>query len=313
MRPSSHVRAVWRGAAPAVRASPASALRQLLADAEERRRCLAVPCCYDALSASVVVRGGFPLTFMSGFGVAATLGMPDTGLITQTEMVTACRQITSVVDCNGGLLIADGDTGFGNAVAVKRTVKAMAQAGAAAVMIEDQVAPKRCGYIKGKGVLGRTAALSRIQAAVDARNEGADILILARTDAATVYGIHEAVERAVLFRQIGADISHLSAPQNEDEMRLYCVSVEGPKMANNNTATSNLKVPRQRLAELGYTMAIYPDMLLGASLKAMKGVLRDLKTGAQYPSPLTQPFSATLEDVGFADYNTESAKYNESD
>ena len=129
-------------------------------------------------------------------------------------------------------LIGDGDTGFGSAQNIKRTVQGYARAGFAAIMLEDQVAPKRCGHTEGKSVVGRDEALTRIRAAVDARNAGADILIMARTDARACVSLDEAISRCQQFRAIGADITFLEAPLNEDEMRRYCAEVDGPKMAN---------------------------------------------------------------------------------
>ena len=128
--------------------------------------------------------------------------------------------------------MCDGDTGYGNAMNVHRTVAGYAQVGVSAVMIEDQVSPKRCGHTQGKAVVSREEAFARVAAAVDARNEGADILILARTDANTTHGLDEAIERCQRFRELGADITFLEAPTSEEEMVRYCEAVEGPKLAN---------------------------------------------------------------------------------
>ncbi len=178
--------------------TPAGRLRALL----DQGRLLVMPCCFDALSAKLIERAGFPLTFMSGFAVSATrLGLPDTGLISYGEMVDQGRGICAAVSIP---VIGDGDTGYGNALNVKRTVEGYARAGFAAVMIEDQVAPKRCGHTRGKAVTGRTEALDRIRAAVDARDERGDILILARTDARATHGLDEALIRARAFAEAGA-------------------------------------------------------------------------------------------------------------
>lgn len=142
---------------------------------------LIMPCCYDALSAKLIEQAGFKLTFMSGFAVSASrLGLPDTGLISYGEMIDQGRSICTATSLP---VLGDGDTGYGNAVNTKRTVQGYAQAGFACIMIEDQVSPKRCGHTKGKQVVDRHEACKRIEAAVDARNEGADIMIMARTDA----------------------------------------------------------------------------------------------------------------------------------
>jgi len=155
----------------------ADRLRALLAEPG----IVAMPCCFDAFSARLIERAGFPLTFMSGFAVAATrLEAPDTGLICYAEMLDQGRNICSAVSIP---VAGDADTGYGNALNVNRTVEGCAQAGFACLMIEDQLAPKRCGHTRGKQVVDRSLALARIRAAVDARKEGSDILILARTDA----------------------------------------------------------------------------------------------------------------------------------
>ena len=156
-----------------------------------------MPCCFDALSARLIEQAGFAATFMSGFGVAAArLAMPDTGLISFGEMLDQGRSICQATTLP---VIGDSDTGYGNALNVKRTVREYARAGFAAVMIEDQVAPKRCGHTAGKAVVERDEAILRIRAACDARDEGADILILARTDARATHGLDEAIARARAF------------------------------------------------------------------------------------------------------------------
>jgi len=181
------------------------------------------------MSARLIEDAGFSVGFMSGFAVsAARLGMPDTGLISYAELADQGSNICRAVSIP---MIGDGDTGFGSAQNVKRTVQGYARAGFAAIMLEDQVAPKRCGHTEGKAVVGRDEAAMRIQAAVDARDAGAEILIMARTDA-RIDGLDEAIARCRLFRQIGADITFLEAPTSEAEMRRYCAEVDGPKMAN---------------------------------------------------------------------------------
>src|SRR5688572_14869477 len=169
--------------------TPAARLRRLLA----QPGLLLMPCCFDALSAKLIEQAGFRLSFMSGFAVsAAKIGGPDTGLISYGEMLEQARDVCGAVTIP---VLGDGDTGYGNALNVKRTVRGYAQVGLAGVMIEDQVAPKRCGHTRGKQVVERDEALSRVRAAVDARNEGADIVIIARTDARATHGLEEALVR----------------------------------------------------------------------------------------------------------------------
>jgi 2-methylisocitrate lyase-like PEP mutase family enzyme len=172
-----------------------------------------MPGCHDAMSARLIEEAGFEIGFMSGFAVSASrLGMPDTGLISYGEMVEQGRNICTAVSIP---MIGDGDTGFGSAQNIKRTVEGYASAGFACIMLEDQVAPKRCGHTEGKSVVGRDEALMRIRAAVDARNAGTDILIMARTDARACVSLDEAIARCQAFRDIGADITFLEAPVSE--------------------------------------------------------------------------------------------------
>ena len=150
-------------------------------------------------------------------------------LISYAELVDQGQNICRAVSIP---LIGDGDTGFGSAQNVKRTVQGYAHAGFAAIMLEDQIAPKPCGHTEGKSVVGRDEALTRVRAAVDARNAGVEILIMARTDARAILGLDEAIARCQAFRALGADITFLEAPVSEEEMRRYCLEVDGPKMAN---------------------------------------------------------------------------------
>lgn len=282
-------------------ASPAARLRQLLAGPGLQL----MPCCFDALSARLVEQAGFGLTFMSGFAVsAARLALPDTGLISYGEMLDQGRNICESVTIP---VLGDGDTGYGNAVNVKRTVRGYARAGFAAVMIEDQLAPKRCGHTRGKQVVARAEALARIRAAVDAREEGADILILARTDARATHGLAEALWRARAFAELGADIVFLEAPQDEMEMARFCREVPGPKLANMLEQGQTPLLPPARLEEIGYTIAAYPLTLLNAAVRAMQESLRALRAGRQ-PGGLLS-FEELREVVGFPAYDREAARY----
>lgn len=281
--------------------SPAQRLKDLLDEAG----ILLLSGCHDAISAKQVELAGFPATFMSGFAVAAArLGLPDTGLISYGELIEQGRAICQAVKFP---VFGDGDTGFGNAINVKRTVQGYAQAGFACIMIEDQVSPKRCGHTQGKAVVGRDEALMRIQAAVDARNAGADILILARTDARATDGLDEAIARCQLFREIGADISFLEAPESVEEMRRYCAEVEGPKMANLIEHGKTPVLPVSELEAMGYKIAVYPLTLLSASIYAMRQALASLKRGDKPHAQLD--FEELKAAVGFPDYYAEEEQY----
>ena len=270
---------------------------------------LVMPSCFDALSAKLIERAGFPLAFMSGFAVAAArLGLPDTGLISYGEMLDQGRNVCGAVSIP---VIGDGDTGYGNALNVKRTVEGYARTGFACVMIEDQVAPKRCGHTRGKEVVGRGEALARIRAAVDARDEGAGILIMARTDARATHGMDEALWRADAFAEAGADILFLEAPRDEDEMRAFCAGAPGPKMANMVEQGETPLLAPARLEEIGYKIAVYPLTLLSAAVDAMVGALAALKAGTR-PERLTD-FAELREIVGFPAYDAAEKRYAADD
>ena len=282
--------------------SKATTIRKLL----NQPGLLLMPCCYDALSAKLIERAGFALTFMSGFAVSATrLGLPDTGLISYGEMVDQGSGICSAVTIP---VIGDGDTGYGNAMNVKRTVQGYSRAGFGGIMIEDQVAPKRCGHTRGKQVVSRQEAVSRIRAAVDAReSDENDIIIIARTDARGPHGLDEALWRMQALEECGADGLFLEAPCSEEEMRRFCSTLKGVKMANMVEQGKTPLVSPRRLEEMGYKIAAYPLTLLSASIHAMQKALEDLKNDSRSASLLD--FSVLQEIVGFNDYYEEEKRY----
>jgi 2-methylisocitrate lyase-like PEP mutase family enzyme len=204
-------------------------------------------------------------------------------------------------------VIGDADTGYGNAINVKRTVRGYARAGFACAMIEDQLAPKRCGHTRGKQVVSRDEALARIRAAVDAREEGADILVMARTDARFDHGFDEALWRCQAFRDLGADITFFEAPQSEHEMEALCQGIEGPKMANLVEQGDTPVLAPAKLEALGYQIAAYPLTLLSAAVRAMNDALAALRDG-RTPDGLLD-FSELREIVGFDAYDEEQKRY----
>ena len=279
-----------------------SFLRNLIASGEF----LPMPCCFDALSAKLIEQAGFNLTFMSGFAASASrLGAPDLGLMSYGEVVDQARNIAEAIKIP---MIADGDTGYGNAMNVKRTVSGLARAGCAGVLIEDQIAPKRCGHTPGKDVVSREEAFDRIQAAVDAKADGADILIMARTDANHTHGIEEAINRAQVFHEIGADILFVEAPKDINEMQLICREVPGCKMANivEGGLTPNLSM--RELSDLGYQIAAYPLTLLSSSMRAMKSTLELMKDDLPRDELLLD-FAELRKNIGFDEYYKASEKY----
>jgi 2-methylisocitrate lyase-like PEP mutase family enzyme len=288
-------------------ATPANRLRELLA----RKKMLVTPSCFDALSAKLIEQAGFDVAFMSGFAVSgARLGLPDTGLISYAEMAEQGRNICNAVRLP---IIGDGDTGYGNAMNVKRTVEGYARAGFACVMIEDQLAPKRCGHTRGKAIVSRDEAFDRIKAAVDMRQEmlertGSDILIMARTDARHEHGLAEALARAERFRDIGADILFVEAPKTEAEMREICRTIPSPQMANMVEGGETPVLPQDVLADIGYMVALYPLTLMSSAMKAMSEALARLRTDASRDDLLLS-FAEVRKRVGFDDYYAEEQRY----
>lgn len=294
---------------------------------------LLLPCCYDGLTARLVGLAGFDATFMTGFGVSGANGYPDTQLVSFNEMMSAANSVAEglssaalenakygeadqsdtppiAIPC-----IADGDTGYGNAINVKRTVFGYARAGMAGMMIEDQVAPKRCGHVAGKSVVPFTEAVKRVQAACDARNEyealfgkGTGPLILARTDSLATDGFEDAIQRCIAFREAGCDMTFLEAPQSVDQMEEYCQRVTGPKLANMLEYGSTPILPPAELQQMGYTMAAYPLTLLSASIKAMQESLELIKEGKPTFDKILS-FSETKDVVGFTKYAKEEGRY----
>ena len=280
-------------------------LRRLL---EEPRGILLGPAAYDGISARLTEAAGFDFAFMSGFSVAGgRLGLPDTGLVSYGEMVEQGRQMIEATSTMP--LIGDGDTGYGNAMNVLRTVRGYARAGFSGILIEDQVWPKSCGHVRGKRVVSREEAVSRIRAACDARVGGQDIVIVARTDAKQAIGFQEALERAQAFSDAGADVVFIDALETEAEMRTFCVQVTGAyKMANMLEGGGKTPILKpDQLESMGFKLVAYPLSLLGVSINAMQNALKDLKQG-QIPEQV--PGFLDLQQVlGFPEYFEKESRY----
>jgi 2-methylisocitrate lyase-like PEP mutase family enzyme len=283
--------------------TPAKQLSRLLAST----KCHIMPCCWDALSARLIEQAGYDFTFMSGFAVsAARTAEPDAGLISFGEMIDQGRNICSAVTIP---VIGDGDTGYGNALNVRRTVAHYAKAGFAAVMIEDQLSPKRCGHVQGKQVVERAEALMRIRAAVDQREAGSEILVVARTDARGPLGFDEALWRAKAFADLGADILFVEAPQSEMELAAIPEKVRGLHMANMISGGTTPVVPPQRLESMGYRIAAYPLAALGAAIGAIRKALSELRDNEGQSDGLA--FADIKRIVGFDDYHALEARYGD--
>lgn len=213
------------------------------------------PGVYDTLSARIAEQVGFPMALVSGYSVAATtIGEPDFGLLTQTEMVDRVRRICLSVNIP---ILADADTGYGNPLNVYRTVKELIAAGAAGCFLEDQVWPKKCGHMRGKKIVERSEYVARIQAAVEARGQH-DFFIIARSDALALAGLDEAIERVQGARQLGANASFVEAPQSKAHLEEIGQRVPAPRVANMIEGGKTPVLTRDELGDLGFEMILYP-------------------------------------------------------
>ncbi|CAI5535891.1 unnamed protein product [Closterium sp. Naga37s-1] len=269
------------------------------------------PACHDGLSARLTEAAGFKLAFMSGFAVSATrAGLPDTGLLSYGEMVEAGRLIASAAP--GIPVIGDGDTGYGNAVNVRRTVRGYRQAGMAGIIIEDQAWPKACGHTAGRRVVGRDEAVMRIRAAADERDEGqGDIVIVARSDACQAVSLDEALWRAAAFADAGADMVFIDALGSEEDMRAFVRAVPNtPKLINQLEGGGRTPIlSPQQLEDMGFAIAVYPLSLVGVCTRAMQDALSALASGRLPRPSLLPPFEELKEAVGFPEYLALEERY----
>ncbi len=228
---------------------------------------LAFPGIYDTLSAKIAEQVGFPMAFISGYSLAAaTIGEPDFGLLTQTEVVERARAICTSVSIP---IIVDADTGYGNPLNVYRTVEQLIDAGAKGCFLEDQVWPKKCGHMRNKKVIEREEYLNKIKAAVDARGD-ADFFIVARTDAEAVVGLEEAITRVKQARELGADASFVEAPGSLEQMKKIGFEAPKPIVANMIEGGKTPVLQKQELSELGFQLILYPLTGLFAAGKTIQ-------------------------------------------
>lgn len=247
--------------------------REVVATAKAEQRALIVPGATDAITARVIEQLGFAAVYVTGAGLAnARFGFPDIGLVSMSEVVDHVAAIAEAIDIP---LIVDADTGYGNALNVRRTVQLLERAGASAIQIEDQVAPKRCGHFDGKEVIEADEMAQKIRAAVDARCS--DTLIIARTDAAAVSGIDEALERARLYRKAGADILFVEAPTSRDELARIPQTVPGTHVVNMVEGGRTPLLGQQELAALGFTLIFYANSAMRAAVFGVRTVLQHLR------------------------------------
>ncbi|MFL5626074.1 MAG: oxaloacetate decarboxylase, partial [Ktedonobacteraceae bacterium] len=249
-------------------------LRELLV----QRDLLVAPGAYDALSARLIAQAGFPAVYMTGFGTAASvLGQPDVGLLTMSEMVSCAAALAAVVGDRP--LIADADTGYGNPINVRRTVREYERAGVAAIHIEDQVWPKKCGHMEGKQVIPVDEMVQKIRAAVDARQDP-DFVIIARTDANAVYGLEDALRRGRAYRDAGADVIFIEAPRSIEELRAIAQAFpDVPLLYNWAESGKTPMLPLEEIHALGFKLVIFPVSMLFAATQALLDLLEALKQG----------------------------------
>ncbi|HEU5438430.1 MAG TPA: isocitrate lyase/PEP mutase family protein [Ktedonobacterales bacterium] len=274
------------------RESGASQLRALLAGPEM----ILAPGAYDALSARLIEAAGFPAVYMTGFGTSASLlGRPDVGLLTMSEMVDNAGRIVGAV---GVPVIADADTGYGNPINVIRTVQEYERAGVAAVHIEDQVAPKKCGHMEGKQVIPADEMVEKVRAAVAARRSP-DFIIIARTDARAVEGLESALDRARRYHQAGADVLFVEAPQSEAEIEAIARALpDVPLLFNWAEGGKTPPVDVQHLQAWGFRIAIFPISALLAATRAIREALAQIKQ-AGTPLPIIERLPRFSEFTDF--------------
>jgi 2,3-dimethylmalate lyase len=269
-------------------------LRELLAGPDP----VLAPGVFDGLGARLVEEAGFPAVYMTGFGTAAALlGRPDVGLLTMSEMVDNAARIAGACELP---VIADADTGYGNALNVIRTVQEYERAGVAAIHIEDQVAPKKCGHMEGKQVIPLAEMEAKIRAAVAARRSP-DFVIIARTDARAVEGMDSAIERARCYREVGADVLFVEAAETEDEIRVVAERLAGvPLLFNWAEGGKTPAVDYATLADLGFKIVIFPlATLLGTTAWIRHALAEIRKAGTPLPIMEELPrFGEFLDFIG---------------
>ncbi len=267
-------------------------LRELLAAPEP----ILAPGAFDALSARIVEQAGFGAVYMTGFGTsAALLGRPDVGLLTQTEMVENARRIALAVNIP---VIADADTGYGNPLNVIRTVREYEQAGVAAIHLEDQITPKKCGHMEDKHVVPVAEMEAKIRAACAAR-QSENFVIIARTDARAVEGLDAALDRAARYRDAGADILFVEAPESEDELAVIASRLAGtPLLLNWAERGKTPLLPLERIQALGFRIVIFPVSLLLSAVRAMQTAATRIRE-AGTPLPLVQELPTFREFTDF--------------
>ena len=271
-------------------------LRRLIAGDE----IVVAPGVYDGMSARLVQRAGFAAVYATGGGIARSMGYPDLGLLGLTEVAD---RLSVIVEHAGVPVIADADTGYGNTLNVRRTIREFERAGVAALHLGDQTFPKRCGHLDDKTVVPRDEMVQKLRAARDAAAD-ADLVLIARTDAIAVEGLDAAIERALAYAAAGADVVFVEAPISEAQMETIARRVKAPKLLNMFEGGKTPLVPLDRLQTLGYRIVIIPSDLQRAAIRAMQDVLAAIRRdgNSRALADRMATFSEREAIVGTADY-----------
>lgn len=249
-------------------------LRQVFKQFLKRDKLLVAPGCFDGLSARLVEEAGFEAAYFSGGAVARSMGLPDIGLVTMSEVIERAAQVVSAVKIP---VIADADTGYGNAINLVRTVREYERVGVTAIHIEDQITPKRCGHLDGKEVISLPEMIKKLEAALASRADP-NFCIIARTDARGVHGLDDAISRARAFAQLDVDAVFVEAPQSESELEQIPRALPNiPLLVNVFKGGKTPMLPAERLEKMGYRIAIYPSETQRAGIYAMRQALSLLK------------------------------------
>src|ERR1043165_9394927 len=272
-----------------------------------QRHPIAIPGVFNALVAKMAERLGHQAVYLSGGALSAAFGVPDVGLLTLSEFVSEARTIARATSLP---LLCDADTGFGEALNVERTVQLFEEAGVAGIHLEDQELPKRCGHLSGKSLVSAEAMVAKIRAAVAARRD-ADFVIIARTDARGVTSFDDAVRRAQLYLQAGADAIFPEALETPEEFAAFAKAVNAPLLANNTEFGRSPNLDVATFGSLGYRMVLFPLTAFRAALKSAQETLADLKTLGHQRERLPQMLTrAELYDLlGYKSYEERDRAY----
>jgi 2-methylisocitrate lyase-like PEP mutase family enzyme len=283
--------------------TPRQGLRQLIGGAGYTM----VPGAYDTLTARLVEAAGFSAVYLTGGGYSRASGYPDLGLLSLTENALF---IGRTVEAVGIPVIADADTGYGNAINVIRTVREYEKTGVAGFHLEDQVSPKKCGHYEGKEVISRAEMVGKIKAAVDTRRD-ADMVIIARSDARAIEGLEASIDRVNAYLEAGADVGFVEAPQTVDELRIVGRKVRGPALVNVFEGGKTPMLGATALEEMGFRLGIYPSQTHRAAIRAAQRVLAAMKRDGD--TNAVEAELATFQDredaVGTASWRALEEKY----